>query len=325
MKRLKVVGASVSLIQEGKSYRDLGFGVKSTKTKQPITTNSVFQAASLSKPVFAYAVLKMHETGALNLDAPLSEYLSEPYIPDEPRLKLISMRHVLNHTTGFPNWSRDNPLSINHYPGEMFSYSGEGYVYLQKVVEEITCQSISEFMNERLIEPFGMKNSSYMWIEDYEKTAVYPHNSKGASEDFQRYLQGNVAYSLYTTSNDYAKFIAEIMRPSSEDDFHLSRKTIDEMLRPQVRVSDQLSWGLGWGIQHTEKGVSYWHWGDNTGFKTFAMFSIENQDGIVVLTNSENGLKLIETIMSKVVDGGHRAFSDYLRVEYPNLFSRTKI
>ena len=320
MKRTRVVGASVSLIKEGKTYRDLGFGAKSTKTKQPITNNTVFQAASLSKPVFAYVVLKMHETGTLNLDAPLSEYLPEPYIPDEPRLKLITMRHVLRHTTGFPNWSRNNPLSINHNPGDMFSYSGEGYVYLQKVVEEITCQSISELMNERLIEPFGMKNSSYVWIEDYEKTAAYPHNSKGASEDFQRYFQGNVAYSLYTTSNDYAKLITEIMRPSREDEFHLSRRTIDKMLRPQVRVSDHLFWGLGWGIQHTEKGISYWHWGDNTGFKTFTVFSMESQDGIVVLTNSENGLKLIETIVSKVGYGEHRAFSEYLRIEYPTLF-----
>src|SRR5205085_228501 len=115
-------------------------------TKEPVNTETIFEAASLSKPVSAYAALKLCDKGLLKLDEPLSNYLPEPYIADDPRIKLVTMRHVLTHTPGFPNWRRNATLNFINNPGEKFSYSGEGFVYLQAVVEHITRQPLQEYI-----------------------------------------------------------------------------------------------------------------------------------------------------------------------------------
>src|SRR5262249_11831103 len=140
----------------------------------------IFEAASLTKPVVAYAALKLADSGQLDLDAPLSKYLPEPYIKDDDRLKLITTRRVLSHTTGFPNWRpAGQPLKIHFTPGERFSYSGEGYVYLQKVIEQISGQPLDAFMKKTVLEPLGMTDSSFVWQERYEKLKATAHDAAG--------------------------------------------------------------------------------------------------------------------------------------------------
>jgi CubicO group peptidase (beta-lactamase class C family) len=127
------------VIRKGKTSWVRGFGVNETKKGAPVTEDTIFEAASLSKPVFAYGVLKLVEQRKLGLDVPLTTYLPKPYIQDDDRLNKITARIVLSHRTGFPNWRGDGkPLAIHFTPGERFSNSGEGYIYLQHVVEQIT-------------------------------------------------------------------------------------------------------------------------------------------------------------------------------------------
>ena len=116
---------SIGLIRNGKTVWLYGFGVKDKETQAPVQTDTIFEAASLSKPVFTYGVLKLVDQGKLDLDAPLSSYLPKPYVPDE-RVSKITARLVLSHRTGFPNWRGDDGLPIYFSPGERFSYSGEG-------------------------------------------------------------------------------------------------------------------------------------------------------------------------------------------------------
>ena len=134
MKKSNVPGVSIALIQHGKTIWVHGFGVKEAGTSQPVTGETVFEAASLSKPVFAYGVLKLVDQGKLRLDVPLTIYLPKPYIPGDQRLAKITARIVLSHRTGFPNWRDGDSLPLYFTPGERFSYSGEGYIYLQRVV-----------------------------------------------------------------------------------------------------------------------------------------------------------------------------------------------
>src|SRR5580658_1850337 len=141
MKKDGVPGLAMAVIRGGKTTWVHGFGTKEATTGQPVTIETVFEAASLSKPVFAYGVLKLVEQGKLGLDVPLTTYLPKPYIPGDERLVKITARVVLSHRTGFPNWRGDDGLlPIYFTPGERFSYSGEGYVYLQRVVEQITAK-----------------------------------------------------------------------------------------------------------------------------------------------------------------------------------------
>jgi len=314
MEEHKVPGVSISLFEDGEIVWSRDIGVRSSKCGVPVTPDTVFEAASISKPVFAYAVLGLHERGIIDLDAPLDDYLPEPYLDDDPRLHLITMRRVLCHSTGFQNWRKEEPLKIHFEPGERFSYSGEGYMYLQRVVEEVTGLPLEGFMEGALLGPLGMVDSSYVWLDGYEGRMAYPHDEEGKAGGLRRRSEAKSASSLYSTSLDIARFMIEIMEPSDRDSPHLSPETVDEMLKPQMRVNDSISWGLGWGLQHANDGDSFWQWGDNGGYKNFATASRERGEGVVVLTNGANGLKLCEELLPMAMRGPQPAFGEFLNV-----------
>lgn len=133
-----VPGLSIAVVRDAKVVWARGFGVKHATTNIPVDDQTLFEAGSVSKTVFAYAVMKLHETGVLNLDRPLATYVSDRWLVD-PRFAQITARQVLSHTTGLPNWRSGNePLRIHFTPGSQFQYSGEGYSYLQLVVSRLT-------------------------------------------------------------------------------------------------------------------------------------------------------------------------------------------
>src|SRR5919107_518441 len=151
-----VPGLSLALVRDSKISWRWSFGVKNADTKEPVRDDTVFEAASLSKPVFAYAVLKLVDAGKLELDKPLAAYLPEPYVRDDERVKLITARIVLDHTTGFQNEAGPGrPLKIHFTPGDRFSYSGAGFLYLQTVVERIRGEPLDAFMRKTVFEPLG--------------------------------------------------------------------------------------------------------------------------------------------------------------------------
>jgi CubicO group peptidase (beta-lactamase class C family) len=119
MKEALVPGLSIAIIKDAKLLWRRGFGVKDSASKEPVDNDTVFEAGSTSKPVFAYVVMKLCEKGVMNLDTPLTKYTSERFLDGDPRLDLITARHVLSHTTGFQNWrSKKEPLKIHFQPGE---------------------------------------------------------------------------------------------------------------------------------------------------------------------------------------------------------------
>ncbi len=310
MAQANVVGLSVALLQAAASTGappaiwQRGFGLKDAESGDPVTPGTVFQAASLSKPVFAYAVLVASAGGLLDLDVPLSTYLPEPYIPDDPRLHRITARHVLSHTPGFPNWRpKDGPLRIHFPAGERFAYSGEGYVYLQRVVEHLSGQPSDAWMRSRLLGPLGMHRSSYVWTDAYETLAARGHDEEGKPRELHRMREPNAAYSLYTTPSEFARFVAALLQPP-EGTAYLSADQVEQLLAPQVpvndagfdaerpasdvRASEHVSWGLGWGLQHAPGPEAFWHWGDNGDFQAFAMGSRPLGRAMVCMSNSKS-------------------------------------
>ena len=326
MKEGEVPGFSVTLIRKGEIVWHQGFGVKNAETKEPVDNATVFEAASLSKPVFAYAVMKLVESGKLDLDAPLSKYLPAPYVENDERLNLITARRVLSHTAGFPNWRpKGQPLKIHFTPGEKFSYSGEGIIYLQKVVEQITKEPLNEFMTRIVFQPLGMTSSSYVWQERYETLKATAHNADGELRGKNKQLEARAASSLQTTALDYAKFVTAVMNHKG-----IKEATVREMLRPQVkvdegcvncvegknsgRISPSISWGLGWGLQQTAEGDSFWHWGDNGHTKAYVVGLNKEKSGVVVFSNSANGLSIVDEIVNQAVGSKQPALA-WLNVE----------
>jgi len=136
-----VPGLSLAVVRNGRVALTPAYGVKNETTREPVSPDTIFEAASLSKPVFAYGVLLLAREGRLDLDAPLTRYTETPPVPGDPRLEGITARLVLSHSTGFPNWrpgrwtDAPGPLTIDFDPGTRFGYSGEGYEYLRLAVE----------------------------------------------------------------------------------------------------------------------------------------------------------------------------------------------
>ena len=217
MKEHRVPGVSLAVIRGGELAERRTFGVKDAASEAPVDDATMFEAASMSKPVFAYAVLKLCERGVLDLDTPLTKYTSSRFLEGDPRLDLITARQVLSHTTGFPNWrSKSRPLAIAFTPGTRWSYSGEGYSYLQSVITELTKVPIEEYMRVNILEPFGMTSSGYVWNDTFAAKMARPHAEDGAPLENKRSTAADVARyasagALLTTPTDYAKFMLEIL------------------------------------------------------------------------------------------------------------------
>jgi CubicO group peptidase (beta-lactamase class C family) len=306
MKQHHVPGAAVVLIHDGARAWERGFGVRDAASKRAVEQQTVFEAASMSKPVFAYAVMKLCERGVLDLDTPLTKYTPSRFIEGDSRLDLITARHVLAHMSGFQNWrSKKEPLKINFAPGSAFTYSGEGYNYLQSVMARVTKQPFEAYMKANVFQPFGMTSSGYVWNETFEKHAARPHDSEGKALDNSKRTEADIARygaagDLHTTASDYAKFLIEVVKPKAADDFRLTSKSWMEMVRPHVQIGEQYSqaWAMGWKTLRFRGRTVISHGGDNTGFHCTSAAALESKSGFVMMTNGESGVALLRDIAS---------------------------
>ncbi len=316
IKSNNIPGISVVIIDDGKVIYSNGLGVRSNDSQETVDTETVFSAASLSKQVFAYAALKLAESGDFDLDRPLHKYLEYEDLMHDDRYKLITARMILSHSSGLPNWRRGK-LKLQFDPGKQFSYSGEGFVYLGKAIENHLPKEIEEVIQELVFDPLKMSNSSFIWQERFEANYAPPHDFLGTSIPKRKSQRHNLAASLQTTSEDYSKLILAMLNASD-----LKRGTIKEAFSAQVELSDWngLSWGLGWGIQQTEKGKAVWQWGDNGTYKAFTMTYLNSKKGIVYLTNSQNGLRIVPEVVQYVFDDECPAFEmmDYSTEDQPH-------
>lgn len=312
----RVPGISFAIIRDGKIAETKALGVRDTSTGIPVDENSIFEAASLSKPVFAYAVLQLVDAGVLSLDTPLSKYVPD-YVTDDPRAASITVRNVLSQTSGLPNWrGKTGPLKTYFQPGERFSYSGEGFVWLQGVVEAVTGEPFNAVMQRLVFDPLEMHRSSYVWRSDFDADYARPHDAQPAPSRKKRPTKPVAAATLHTTAADYARFLEAVLSGA-----RLRPETAKQWLEPQVRLrqhcfdclsaggqdADQhVAWGLGWGLE-PDQG-SFFHWGDNGEFKAFVVGSRADRSAVVVLTNGYNGMAMMPAVIGQLMPGDHPAF-----------------
>lgn len=323
MREAVVPGLSVALVTGGKLIWQKGFGVKNMQTREPVEVDTVFEAASVSKTVFAYYVLKLCENNVIGLDTPLSKYISTSFLGSDPQQDLITPRHVLSHTTGFQNIrSSDNPLKVQFKPGSQFDYSGEGYWYLQAVIArvhgredpadcaryeadlKVCATDFDAALEQNILAPFGMQSSGYLWRDDFVGQSASPHDVAGKPRAKKRPTATDIARygamgELHTTCTDYGKFLIEVLDPRQPDRFRLSKQMHQQMLRPQVKLKEGEkidgadSWALGWAIQERKTGDVFLHSGGQDGFRSLTMGSMSRKSGFVIFTNSDNGGKVI--------------------------------
>ena len=298
LQEAKMPAVSIAIVRDGQLAWRRAFGVKDTGTNEPVDTNSVFAACSDTKPVFAYGVVKLAEKGVLNLDTPLTKYTKRRIVAD-PRIEMITARHVLTHTTGFPNWRQGPDLPIQFTPGSQYQYSGEGFSYLQSVVEEITGRSFERFMLDNILVPLGMTSSRITWDMESVKQIAKPHDEHGkriagkyvtppsASEAAEGIARYGAAATLMTTPTDYAKFLLEFLSPKPADEFRLNDASRAEMLRPQVKTA--FGWeGLAWNLEeHEGTPRLFAHAGSDAGYYCFTAGSVERRSGLMVMVNGD--------------------------------------
>jgi len=297
MKTLGIPGLSIAIINNGEIVYHRELGVADVTTGQPVDANSIFEAASLSKPLFAYFAMRMVEKGVIDLDRPLYFYLPDPEMETDQRYRSVTARMVLDHTTGFPNWRWFDPADpalkikpgefyMKFDPGKKFYYSGEAYNYLSRVIAHnahLDMKALDELFQREVARPLGMAHAVFTW-DDY----LYDHKvtgHKNGKPDYAVWPAGNpsdnsmtfnAAGGLHINAIDYARFLIAVM-----DDKGLRKRSMDEMLKQQVVVPQDSSafisdgetgWTLGFAIKPTPYGQAFEHGGNNGGFQSGFLF-----------------------------------------------------
>lgn len=293
----RVPGLALAIVSNGRTAWAQGFGNRLQGQPGRIDTATVFEAASLGKPVFAYAVMKLVDEGRFDLDKPLISYHPLPELSD-PRSERITARMVLSHTTGLPNEVRpDERLSLQFDPGTRFGYSGVGFNYLQRVIETVVHMPLDSFMRRTVFEPLHMTRSAYRWENRFVATFAIGHDDDETPRPPTRPPIARAASSLHTTVADYARFLSAVLDTAGP-----SGRVPRQMLDRQIAVTTGISWGLGWGLQETDSGRVLWHWGDNSnsGYTAYVQGDAARGTGFVFFTNSTAGLSLSEALILNV-------------------------
>jgi CubicO group peptidase (beta-lactamase class C family) len=287
---------------KGKKVQSVNVGVISKDSDKPVTSNTVFEAASLSKCVFAYAVMRLYDRGIIDLDKPLVDYFGsyDRFDPNDPRYAKITARMVLRHTTGLPNWGGKKYAKLIFTPDSTFSYSGEGFQYLQRVVEKLMKKPLNDIAQQEVLTPLGMTNSSYTWIDKFDTLAAFG-NGLDVISSHQNQM---AAASLLTCAHDYAIFLQALingkgLKPETAKMMFTTSSDVNWLGHNiDADAKKHVSWGLGVGLQQNETGKWIWHWGDNGDFKAFYIANPEKKEILVYFTYSTWGLHITTDVLN---------------------------
>ncbi len=316
MEQLKVAGISVAVFDNGRIEWTKAYGYADKERRTRATPETLFEAGSISKAVTALAALHLADKGALDLDANVNDRLKSWHLPDNEFTVVhkVTVRNILNHTagitvSGFPGYARSakipspvavlegkgitDAVQVDKEPDQSMRYSGGGYTVLQVMLTDVTDRSFPELMQETVLGPLGMRNSTFeqplpqkWWAR---AASGYDRSGLKVAEDWRVYPE-MAAAGLWTTATDLAKFALVIERMHRGQGGLLSRPMADAMLTPGLN-------GDGLGVFITSDGKRFGHGGSDVGFQSMLTAFIDDGAGIVVLTNSDNGIRLARDLM----------------------------
>lgn len=283
--------------------------------KGKVDENTVFEACSLSKSFLVFAVHRLVDKGIFDLDKPLYEYMPYPKLTHDNRYEKITARMVLAHFSGIENWQFYNDsdvLEIISDPDTAFNYSGEGYIYLSKVIEKILGQDIETYMEDLVYEPLNLKRTFTTFSSDTSMPDDYSVGHNAFKEPFPKIknTEPEVASMISTTAKDYATLLFSIF-----SDKFLSKNRVDDLIRNGKKLGEDSFYGPGFQIHHTDyNDTVVYQRGDNDGFKAFGFYSVKNNSGYAMFANGELGDKI-----QKILDDitlNHGLFGD--NHQYPD-------
>ena len=259
----------LGVIEDGKLTQIKVYGKLNDKTSA--SYNSLFNVASLTKPVTAMTVLRLVSLGKWNLDEPLYKYFTDPDIANDPRNKKLTTRMVLSHQTGFKNWrgmNKDSKLNFDFEPGTKYQYSGEGFEYLRKAIEKKFNKSLEELAKEFVFQPLNMNDTSYIWNEKKQADRiVIGYDKNGKPYDIVKNKSANAADDLMTSVEDYSKFLIGVMNNEL-----LSQEVFEDLKTNQIETKKNKYFGLGFEIYDLGNNeISLSHSGSDQGVNTFAI------------------------------------------------------
>ncbi|HYL77078.1 MAG TPA: serine hydrolase [Bryobacteraceae bacterium] len=336
MAALHVPGVSIAVIHEGKIEWARGFGVTQIGGAS-VTADTLFQAASISKPVAAMAVLRLVQSGKLSLDADVNQYLKTWKIPSNPftEHKKVTVRELLTHTAGltvhgFAGYASGAPLPtlvqvlngekpansapirVDTEPATIWRYSGGGYVVAQQLVQDVTGESFPKVMHDTVLAPIGMTKSTYEQPLPKNRLAEVAMPYRG---DGQPVVGGPHVYpemapaGLWTTPSDLARYAIEVQRSLAGTANHvLSQAMVRQMLTPGLNHQ-----GLGPGVGGSAKRPYFTHGGANEGYRC-NLVAYDDGDGAVIMTNGDNGGPLAGEILRSIAR--EYAWPDFQPVEH---------
>jgi len=320
----KVPGVSVAFFDHGQILWARGYGLADVAAKKPVTPDTLFQAASISKPVSALAALRLVQDGKLTLDEDVNVKLRTWKVPENAFTahEKVTIRRILSHSAGltvhgFPGYASDepvptavqilngekpantDPIRVDVVPGTLWRYSGGGFVVLQTLLSDVTGKPFPQIMSELVLRPAGMTHGTYEQPlpKNRAPEAATPYRSNGDPVKGGSHTYPEMAPAgLWTTPSDLARVAMEVQAEyAGKSSKILSQDMARQMLTHQIGT-----WGLGFGLESAGDKPRFGHGGANEGFRCNIETYTDSGQGFAVMTNSDSGGELTQEIFRAV-------------------------
>ena len=329
MARRQIPGLSLAIIQDGKIVEARAYGVVEKGGTAPVTPATLFQAGSISKSVAAAGALHLVEAGRLSLDSNVNTVLTSWKVPENGFTvgNPVTLRRILSHTAGltvhgFPGYAVDQPaatlvqvldgsgpantapIRVDTIPGTLWRYSGGGYTVMQQMIVDLTHRPFPDFMRETVLEPFGMRNSTY---EQPLPPKLAATTATGHYED-RSLVKGRwhvypemAAAGLWTTPSDLARFAIGIQRALAGE----SHSVISPSMARQMLTDQKNGDGLGVFLQGSGHSLFFGHNGRDEGFDALMTASAETGQGLVLMINANDNSRMAQRIQQFIARKYH--------------------
>lgn len=295
LKESNIKTLGLGIIENGKLKQVKVFGEISEGDTAPY--NTIFNVASLTKPITAMTTLRLISLGKWNLDEPIYNYFTDSDIANDPRNKKLTTRIILSHQTGFPNWrgeTENKKLQFLCEPGTKYGYSGEGFEYLRKALENKFKKPLQQLAKELIFQPLKMKDTDFIWTNNTDESRfAIGYDENGKPYEIVKNKKTNAADDLHTTIEDYGNFLVNVLNGGN-----LSQKTYTEMLKRQVKTKEDKYFGLGFELYDLGNGeIAFSHGGSDFGTQCITFLFPKTKDGLLIFTNSTSGYKIFNPIL----------------------------